>query len=288
MKKVKIYSIHYNRPDFVKWQFDSFKAHLKDEMFEYFVINNAREQHVRDAITRQATELGLSENVIHTHSDTPFHLAGKHHADSLNMVWKSHMVHDKDCYVVFVDGDCFLIKDFSVNEFMNDEWILAGPRQQREYVYHYLTPTIVIANMEKLPEPETIDWEGTGVNGTRLDTGGGLYWYYEKHPEIKSLTKPLNSSWHIKQENGNKHCLPKELLQYYDDSYHIEFFGNEFLHYCRSSNWDHQSQEHHINKSNFVLSFIYSTINGTITAVEHNFQMPNDYYFGWGKLNEQQ
>lgn len=282
MKKIKIYSIHYNRPDFIGWQFDSIKAHIKDD-FEYIVINNAREESIRSEINKTVSDLNL--RVIETHSDTQFHLAGKHHADSLNYVWKNHMIYDKDDYVMFLDGDCFFIKTFNINEFMKDS-ILAGPYQQRDYVYHYLTPTIVISDMENLPEAETIDWEGTGVNGTRLDTGGGIYWYFEKHPDIKEKTKPIKSSWHIKQENGNKHCLPDGLSSLYNDEYHIELFGNEVLHYCRSSNWDHQSNEFHQMKSNFVQSFIYATINGTIEAKEHNFQTPNDYYFGWGKIEK--
>lgn len=280
MKKVKIYSIHYNRPDFIGWQYDSIKKHIKDD-FEYFVINNARDQGLRNEINSAAKELFLE--VIETHSDTPFHLPGKHHADSLNLVWQSHMIKNTEDYVMFLDGDCFFINEFNVNKFM-EGYILAGPYQQREYSYHYLTPTIVISDIQNLPEANTIDWEGTGVGNVRLDTGGGLYWYYEKHPEVKEKTKAIKSSWHIKEENKNKHCLPDEIVDLYDDQYHIEFFGNEVLHYCRSSNWDHQSNDFHQKKSNFVQTFIYATINDTIKAKEHDFQMPNDFYFGWGKL----
>jgi hypothetical protein len=288
-KLVNIYAVHYNRPEFIRWQYTCFTKHLKDP-FVFHVINNAREQEMRNAITLTAEALNLP--VHHTHSDTPFHLAGKHHADSLNMVWKSDMIHHKDSYVMFMDGDCFLVAPFSVNNYMGDHVTFGGCKQQRDHIYHYLTPVIVMANPSLLPEAETIDWEGIGINNTRLDTGGGLHLYLEKHPEVKANIKAMPNTWHIKPENNNMHCLPDELVGAYNPDWNLEFFGNMFLHYCRSSNWDHQSPQHHQAKTDFVAEFINRTIypehlNVTptqfIKAKEHNFQIPIDTYFGWGK-----
>jgi hypothetical protein len=290
-KLVKVYSVHYNRPEFIRWQIMCLNKFLKDT-FEYIVINNAREQAMRDQITLTADSLEVS--VIHTHSDTPFHLAGKHHADSLNSVWKSHMIKDKGCYVMFMDGDCFLVAPFSVNEYMAGDVTFGGSKQQRDHIYHYITPVIVMANIDLLPEPEIINWEGIGINNTRLDTGGGLHLYLEKYPEVKAKIKAMHNTWHIKPENKNMHCLPDSLVAEYDPEYHLEFFGNEFLHYCRSSNWDHQAAAHHQAKSDFVGKFINNAIQAAYDnpllsgkfgekAKEHNFQIPIDTYFGWGK-----
>ena len=297
-EKVHVYSIHYNRPEFISWRFQTFKAHLKDD-WDFTVINNARDKENRDAINLTANALGIS--IIQTFSETPFHFAGKHHADSLNEVWKSHMCKHLESYVMFMDGDCFLVAPFSVGSYMGDTVPFGGCKQQREHQYHYLTPTVVMANPSLIPEPETIDWNGIhiGPNNTVLDTGGGLHLYLERHPEIKEKVKGLHNTWHIKPENGNMHCLPDELLSLYDPIWHIEFFGNEFLHYCRSSNWDHQTPQHHQAKSNFVASFLEATtqpariklsddttiVNNIkhVSAKNHNFQMPNDAYFGWGK-----
>lgn len=279
MKKVKIYTIHYNRPEFIQWQYDSFRCHLKDE-FEYIVVNNARDPGIRDEINAIAKIVGIE--CIETFSNAI--LSGKHHADSFNFIWKNYA--SKDDYVIMMDGDCFLIKEFSVNSFMKN-YILAGPKQQREFKYHYLTPTIIIADINNLLDVKTIDWEGIGVieNGkeVRLDSGGGLHNYYQKHSELKYQTKELKSSWHITSENKNLHCIPNSLLDEYNEDWCIEFFGNEFLHYCRSSNWLVKSQEHHDQKSEFVKKFIYATIDGSIIPLEHNFQIDNNIYFGWGK-----
>jgi len=282
MKKVKIYSIHYNRPDFIGWQYDSFNKFLKvKDGFELIIVNNARDNLIRNEINKTCNSYNL--RVIETHSDTPFHLAGKHHADSLNHVWKNYIC--KDDFAMFCDGDLFMIKEFHVDNFMKDD-LIAGAYQHREQKYEYLAPVIVFIKPTKIPEPETIDWEGIGVNGIRLDTGGGIYNYYLNHPEVKQKTKRILNSWHIKNENNNLLVLPDEIIELYNDSYNIEFFGNEFLHYCRSSNWDHESEQHHLKKTNFVQLFVYGCIENKINAKEHNFQMLNDYYFGWGKIEK--
>lgn len=275
MKQVKIYSIHYNRPDFIVWQYDCFKNHLRDD-FEYIIINNAREQHLRQEITKTATHLNIK--YIETFFDSE--LVGKHHADCFNFIWKNYAIKNSNDYVIIMDGDCFLVDNFNVNLFMVGS-ILAGPKQKRLPKYHYLTPTIIIADIEQLPEPNSIDWEGIGIDNIRLDSGGGLYLYFLKHLEVKNKIKEFKSTWHIKADNNNKHCLPDEIVNNYNDDFNLEFFGNEFLHYCRSSNWDYKTEEHHKLKSEFVKSFIYRIIDNTLKAKHHDFQINNKIYFGW-------
>src|SRR5271165_385891 len=122
MKKVKIYTIHYNRPDFIQWQYDSLKAHLKDE-YEYIVVNNAKEEIFRQHINNICSSLKI--NCIETHYTDE--LAGKHHANALNYIWQNYMSNDIDAYSLIIDCDVFLIKQFCVNSFMNDAPI-AGPK----------------------------------------------------------------------------------------------------------------------------------------------------------------
>lgn len=279
IKPVKIYSVHYNRPDFIILQADSLKSHMVDP-YEFIVVNNARESQIREQINKTATELGLK--TIQTYSSTPAHLPGKHHADSLNHVWRNYSVKQSGNYVMILDGDCFLIHKFSVNDFMKDGVPLSGPKQHRQHKYEYLTPTVIIADIDLLPEPEIINWEGIHLNGVALDTGGGLHLYLEKYSEIKKKTKGMHTTWHIKPENNNMHCLPDQLLKNYDPTFNIEFFNNEFLHYCRSSNWDNCTPAHHKLKSDFVFNFVYRTFDGrSIIAKTHNFQTQETNYFGW-------
>ena len=279
MKPVKVYAIHYNRPDLIRWQYDSLKGHLLDP-FDFTIINNAREDSLRQEIDNVIQELNLG--CINTFSTDG--LVGKHHANSFNHVWKNHIVHNTQQYSLLIDGDIFLVKDLNVNDLMQG-YVFAGPHHKRLPYYHYISPVVLIADVANIPEAETIDWEGIGLHDTgtevRLDTGGGIYPYYLKHPDIKAKTKNLKSSWHITEQNGNKHCLPDNILPYYNDEYHIEFFNNEFLHYRASSNWDYHTAEHHRLKSEFVKNFVYGTLDGTVIAKDHNYQMNNPEYFGW-------
>jgi len=279
MKPVKIYTIHCNRADIIKWQLDSFKCHLSDQ-FELIVVNNARDPNHRQEINNAASELKLE--IIETfYSEGP---VGKQHADAFNYVWKNHSIKNNGTFTIMMDGDIFLIKKLNINDFMKD-YAFAGAYYKRRPHYHYLGPAVVIMDTENIPDAETIDWEGpklydTGVE-VALDTGGGTYLYFQSHPSMKEKVKNLKSSWHIKEQNGNRHCIPDSLLNEYNDEYHIEFFGNEFLHYRASSNWDWRSEDHHRLKSEFVKKFVYGTIDGIIIAKEHNFQMQNNEYFGW-------
>lgn len=271
--KIKIYSIHHNRPDFIKWQLDSFNKHFQNE-FEYFVVNNASDTMLRNKISKQCKDLNINE--ISTFSKS--NLAGLHHAESLNHIWKNYCI--KDELVMLIDGDVFLIQDFNFKEFL-DGYCIAGPRQCRSKSYHYLTPTVMLFDIQKMANPSEIIWEGVCVDGVNLDTGGGSYLYYKAHPEMKNKSKDLKSSWHIKEQNKNLHCLPDNILNEYDQDFNIEFFGNMFLHYCRSSNWDHKSQQHHDNKTKFIDKFLYGCINKTIIAKNHDFQIDEPTYFGW-------
>lgn len=298
-KPVKIYAIHYNRPEFIRWQYQCFTNHMRD-LWELTVVNNARDPEMRKQINLTSEALACPVIETHAFSDAPVHLVGKHHADSLNYVWKNYMAKDKGHNVMFMDGDCFMVAPMSINAHM-DGVSLCGAKQQREFIYHYLTPVVIIANIDELPDAETLDWEGIGVNGTRLDTGGGLYNYFLAYPEVKEKVKGMHCTWHIKPENGNMDCIPDQLKSLYVPDFNVEFFGNEFLHYCRSSNWDGQSPQHHVAKSNFVSAFLNGTFHvpeftladGTvmknpqaIPAKQHNFQIPIDTYFGWGKHSE--
>lgn len=270
----KIYSVHYDRPDLIDLQYLSIKNHLKND-FEFIIINNAKDHKLKLDINSMAKSIGAQ---IFCGNGTSG-LAGEHHQQALNNCWKSKCIYDND-YVWILDGDVFLLQDIEINNFMKDH-VIAGARQNRKPNYNYLTPCVVIFDMKNLPEPELVSWSGCCINGVGLDTGGETYFYLEKYKNIKNNSKDLKSSWHIKKENNNLHCIPDELINLYNDEYCIEFFGNEFVHYRASSNWNHKPSEHHKLKTEFIKKMIYGSIDNSITIKNHNFQINEPNYFGW-------
>lgn len=276
-KKVKIYSIHSNRPDFIELQAISFKKWMTTP-HELIIVNNADDPMRRMHIEAEAQRFELA--TISTKSTRD--LAGFKHADALKQAWV-HVIKDRDNYAMFVDGDVFMIGDFDVEKYL-DGAPMAGSKQQRDYKWHWLTPIVMVFDLSKIPDPETIDWEGGAApDGTRMDVAGNLFYYLEKHPKVKQNVKCMHHTWHIKAENANRHVLPDN-MQHYKDDWNIEIFGDVFLHYCRSSNWDGQTPEHHKEKSDFVSAFVRGTLDGTVKAKRLDFLIPDNTYFGWGKF----
>lgn len=281
MKKTIIYSIHSNRPDFISWQVDTFQKWFS-QPYDFIVVNNGNSVEERKNIDNAAREKNVC--VLNTKSDRS--LPGHKHADALKQLWKDVCEKHKDKFIMIIDGDVFVIGNFDIAEHLA-QFVMSGCKQQREYLWHWLTPIVMAFDMEKILEPDTIDWEGGAApNGTRMDVAGNLYYYLEKHPEIKNMVRDLGHTWHIKGDNKNLHTLPDELRAEYKEEWNLEIFGKVFLHYCRSSNWDGQDKTHHIEKSNFVGKFIAKTMAGEIKAKEVDFYCDNDTYFGWGKTEK--
>lgn len=276
-KIVKIYSVHSNRPDFIGLQAVSFSKWMRTP-YELIIVNNADDPGQRQEIEKQAAAHSLTTVQTRSTRDLP----GFKHADSLKQAWANHVIKDRENFAMFVDGDIFMIGDFDVAEYL-DGHAMAGSKQQRNHKWHWLTPIVMVFDMAKIPEPETIDWEGgEAPDGTRMDVAGNLFYYLERHPEVKAQVKWMHHTWHIKAENGNRHVLPDN-MQHYQDHWNLEIFGDVFLHYCRSSNWDGQTPDHHRAKTDFVSGFVSGTINGSVVAKRLDYMIPNDTYFGWGK-----
>lgn len=277
MKVVNVYSIHSNRPDFIALQAISFSKWMKTP-YNLIIVNNAD----ADADYRKIEEEARYYNLQTLRTKSNRDLPGFKHADALKQAWKT-VCENKNDYAMFVDGDIFMIGDFNIEEYLNGN-AMAGSKQQRDYKWHWLTPIVMAFDMEKIPEPETIDWEGGAApDGTRMDVAGNLFYYLERHPEVKEKVKWMHHTWHIKPENNNMHVLPDEIKDKYSPDWNLEIFGDVFLHYCRSSNWDGQTSQHHENKSRFVNDFVHGTINEGFVAKKLNFMVQNDTYFGWGK-----
>lgn len=276
-KQIKIYSFHFNRPDFIALQKKTLDCFVK-EPHELVIVNNARDASSMQEIDKQAKILGLQ--CIRTSATAPSHLPGLHHAQAMNETWLNHIQHEEG-YAVFLDGDVVAIKDFNIHEYMeNGKWIVAGPRQRRQQFY-YLTPAFLILDLDQMPDKETVNWVGIHIDGVALDTGGGFYTYLRDHPNIKTKTKSMNFTWHITANNQNLHTLPEEIRKDYRDEYVWEFFTDSFLHYCRSSNWDGMPHDYHIRKTSLINKFIDGSMNGTIKPVDHDFLIKNETYFGW-------
>ncbi len=190
--KILIITHNYNSPDFVEIQFESFKKFLKDA-YEYVVFNDASDKKLADMIDQKCNKLGIKciripqEN--RTSPNTPIDIltyrfwAGLRHAEaisySLNILGFNY-----PGIVMMIDSDMFLIKNFCVSKYL-ENYDIAGLLQIKEDRVHFLWAGLLMFNMNKLPDKETMQFKGGIIEDVLCDTGGSLHYYLKKHPELK-------------------------------------------------------------------------------------------------------
>jgi hypothetical protein len=144
---------------------------------------------------------------------------------------------DHDDIVAIIDSDMFLVKEFSIAEYLSG-YDIAGQPQSRADV-HYLWNGIMFFNMNTLPNKKTINCNCGIINNQGCDVGGYLYYYFKENPSIK-----------IKYVN-----------HYYIESNNTEYFIDKtFFHYRGGGNWDHQSRAYHKQKTKFLHDFINNVL----------------------------
>jgi len=276
----------YLRPDFIEIQDKTFKKFLKDD-YEFIVFNDARNQSLRKEITAICNKLNLRcieiPQAIH---DRPYLKRFPHEdrnnacARCANVVQYSlnELGFKYNGLVAIIDSDMFLIKDFSIANFMANHDI-AGIPQSRGNI-HYLWNGIVFFNMNTLPDKETMDFNCGIINGNPVDVGGYTYYYFQKHPEVRkkeiNLTYPHNFACAQCLKNCQDFACTHNTEFLKQNNFHdarvIAFIQNgppnmeftldrTFIHYRGGGNWDGQSAEYHRNKTKILLDFINSITN---------------------------
>jgi len=192
---IHIYSIQYNRPEFIYLQKKSFEKFIKD--FKFTVIDNS----VDINISKEIKEICNNNNlkVIETENKFDSRQNGLHLFSHevgincfLNELKNNHSIND---IVVLLDHDVFLISDLSkiLNKIINHSILTI--KQTREHVY-YCWPGLTIFNLNKCPNINEISFDGckllngewSNIDGAHTDTGGHSYFYLKKYEkDIKFL-----------------------------------------------------------------------------------------------------
>ena len=149
-----------------------------------------------------------------------------------------------------MDGDLFLIKDFSIREYLKDYDFIGSMRGDRENKgLEYVWIGLCFFNIKKLPNAKTLNFDLTFVDGTLLDSGGSTYYYLKNNPNVRlkkyyktPISKlPRDDEEKLKQlgfGNNEIDFLKKSLkLTLPKDDYLLTEFhmDNHFLHYAWSS-----------------------------------------------------
>lgn len=287
-QKVLIITHNYNRPDFVELQHKTFKNFLNDT-YEFVVFNDARDENLMHQINAVCSDYGIKciriPQEIHTrpylprNPGDPLHRSNIRHA---NCVQYSMDVlgFDFDGIVLILDSDMFLIRPFSISEYMAEKDIAAFIKRAPNNVY-CLCPAFCILNMDNLPGKKTLNFNCGTVNGSPVDSGGWTHHYLAQHPALRVTSASvlyshqlLLSDSHINQpantsvSNEVKTTIyenlgfnSKEIAFLLKKPDAFEFYlNNLFLHYRDGSNSTQQSQKYLDNKLQLFNEFIASIL----------------------------
>lgn len=285
MKKIKIYTITYNRPDLLKIQILCFRKFFLEEV-EMIVVDNSEDLAHEVEFQKICTETNCSYIRANPNKNDS-RGAGYKHADCLNFLWQNYASKDTGCYVLVCDPDLFLISPVSLREKFGEKYAIASAMQHR-LKYHHITPILAIFDMDRLPDPKSLLWDAGHFieeNGKleKLDTGGKTHEYIKIHNMKDKILNMKMSGPIVHGENID--CLPDKIVNLYSDSYSLEFHGKEFLHYSKGSNWNRNSVEFHQIKTSFLITMIEGILNGYLKAKDHDYQAENEYWGYWDGKN---
>lgn len=236
--KVKIYTFPYKQPHFISMQYASLSKFLKDDDYEYIILNNS----VPDANEKILKEIcnKLKLKCI----DVEPNLRGSIFS-FYQWIFSEYIQNDSGGLSVLIQPDIFLIREFSINDFMNGYDIAGVPVRSGNIMYLHFG--FIIFNLDQLPNKDKMNILGGIVEGQGTEVGGNLYYWFKDNPGVR--IRYIEHSGQICLQNTNLHLLPQEILSQYDNEYKFSIYEKNLLHYGRGSNWEGKSEEFHKNKT---------------------------------------
>ncbi len=226
---IQIYTIAYNRPEFIKYQYESL-VYLMENKFEYIVINNANNDAMINEINNVCQNLNV-KCIVATGSKRFANPIGFSHINGLNFAY-IEILKSNPKYFMIIDHDMFLYNSFNIHDII-DGYILAGVRQNRGEIY-YLWPGFIIGDFEKMPNKQ--DWDLDGMLYI-TDVGGKLYPY-------------------LKDNNITPNYIAEDRLVV--KGVDVTLVGKKFFHFINGSNWANLDRNKLNNDHSILLAEIES------------------------------
>jgi glycosyltransferase involved in cell wall biosynthesis len=281
--RVLIITHSYNRPDFIAYQYKTFKKFLKDD-YDFVVFNDAPTRKLCHEIQNACKECGIRCIRVPPEIHQQPYLKRNSWEDwnspsirTANAVQYSFDVlgFDFDGIVAVFDSDMFLIRDFSIERYL-EGYDLSAVGQWRGPMgcIHYLWNGIMFFNMNTLLNKRTINFNCGSVHGNLTDTGGYTYYYLKDNPQAKILymreqlditdgdyiidSYELENRSYISEEELLNSIQSKplvKLIQAQPDDVQL-FLDRAILHYRRAGNYHNKSNQYHKKKTAILSDFI--------------------------------
>lgn len=237
---VKIYSIHYIKPEFISLQYLYLKKHCVDD-YELIVINNGINDDVKEEINVLCVTLGVSCIIVEKRNDVEEYCS-QSHCVAIEYALQSYIKTDsKDNLTVIMDSDVFPFKTFSFYEILNGKKIGGIYQQRNEHEYLSAIFTLFL---------NSIDLSNFSFYNGIGDTGSGTDILIEENPTefVKHTAKIDSETTYIFNGNNNEFQ--------YKPYFGCQFIANIFIHYYRGSNWSENDPEYHKEKYGFLMNFL--------------------------------
>lgn len=221
--KTAIIVITYNNHHLFLPQIHRIKKHCKDD-YEILIFDNSTNHETIRFIEHHCDKLGIKR--IKTNASSSNGSAS--HCFSAQLSYT--MMKDHYDLFLYLDHDCFPIKDFSVKEILGNK-LIAGIGQQKSKTY--LWPGCLM--FKRMNE---VDFGTNHEFG--LDTGGNLYKIIEQHP---------NDVIYFDEIHTQNPEFTKTMYNFYA-------LINEgmFLHFVNGSGWNNVG--HHQERINSLLNVL--------------------------------
>lgn len=279
--KMKVFTYNCNRPDFIEIQHETFSKFLKDD-YEFIVFNDARDPRHFDQISITCERLGIKHIPIpqEIHNRPGFDCSVTEFSKrNCNVVRYSleTLGFDHDDIVALIDGDLFLVKEFSIRDYLKGYDLAGHLREGRPIKYLWIG--LAFLDMARMPNKKTISFDCGWIDNMEVDSGGYSYHYLKNNPEAKvaymnelCLSEYACQNYEIKAYD-NIHTQSFEALKQlgYDPDMisfiksgptDMELFLNgTFLHYAGSCNWARQSAGYHASKSQILNDYIEKVLS---------------------------
>ncbi len=280
--KVLIFTYSFNRPEFIEIQDKTFKKFLLDD-YEFIVFNDAKDPSLHGQIHQTCNNLNIRcvdmPQKLHTSEVISCRNAAVVNY-SLNLLG-----FNEERIVALLDSDMFLVKPFSIEEYMKDSYAsaLRQVRTRKHIVVDYLWVGLVFLDMKRLPNKTTLNFQPGMIRGVETDTGGCTYHYLSQNRnvpirdinlsyaqdaynsikkcpclECQGLLYPCKETvQNIKKDKGLDENQIKYVIANGSDPTSSEFYlDSHFFHYRCGSNWNNQSTTYHLNKTRAFNSYI--------------------------------
>lgn len=276
--KILLFTYSYNRPDFIEIQHKTFKKFLLDE-YEFIVFNDATDQNLYNQINQICTQNNIRCIPIPQEIHDPIYNPSLRNCAVVNYSLKA-LGFEHDDIIALFDSDLFLIKEFSIREYLKG-FDLAGQDQIRGDI-HYLWIGLVFLNMATMPNKNTIDFGCGFIGNTNTDAGGFTHHYIKNN--LTARVRYFDNVVYLTDftctecKNNGQICTHNfDFMRKYKfsnplcslafnsrNSISEIYLNNTFLHYRAGTNWNHETDDYHQRKTQSLIHFINALLSEDI------------------------